>query len=86
LPSNALQNKFYDQIAFKIKPNRFETTGKAGVFNFYEVVFTEQDEELYIPAMGDRYNTTSKGVARQNKTLYYKTYWRTYQMSDHLPM
>lgn len=86
LPSNALQNKFYDQIAFKVKPGRFETTGNAGIFNFYDVVFTEQDEELYIPAMGDRYYTTSEGNERQNKTRYYKTYWRTYQMSDHLPM
>jgi len=86
LPSNALQNKFYDQIAFKVRPTQFETTGSAGIFNFYEVVFTEQDEETYIPMMGEAYHTTSDGNERQNKSLYYKTYWRTYQMSDHLPM
>jgi len=86
LPSNALQNKFYDQIAFKVRPNLFETTGKAGIFNYYEVVFTEEDEELYAPLMGEAYYKTSDGNERKNKTLYYKTYWRTFQMSDHLPM
>lgn len=86
LPSNALQNKFYDQIAFMVRPKQFETTGSAGIFNFYEVVFTDEDEELYIPMIGNAYYTTSEGHERQNKSLYYKTYWRTYQMSDHLPM
>lgn len=86
LPSNALQNKFYDQIAFNVKPNQFETTGKAGVFNYYDVVFTDADETTYIPLMGDAYNKTEKGTDRKDKTVYYKTYWRTFQMSDHLPM
>lgn len=86
LPSNALQNKFYDQIAFNVKPNEFETTGKAGIFNYYDVVFTEADENTYIPLMGDAYYKTEKGTDRKDKSLYYKTYWRTYQMSDHLPM
>ncbi len=86
LPSNALQNKFYDQIAFKVRPNQFDTTGSAGIFNYYEVVFTDEDEALYVQMMGDAYNTTSAGTPRENKSLYYKTYWRTFQMSDHLPM
>ncbi len=86
LPSNALQNKFYDQIAFKVVADEFETTGKAGIFNYYEVVFTEEDESLYVSLMGDAYNTTDAGTERKDKSLYYKTYWRTYQMSDHLPM
>jgi endonuclease/exonuclease/phosphatase family metal-dependent hydrolase len=86
LPSNALQNKFYDQIAFNVKPNEFETTGKAGVFNYYDVVFTDADESAYISLMGDAYNKTEKGTDRKDKSVYYKTYWRTFQMSDHLPM
>jgi hypothetical protein len=81
-----LQNKFYDQIAFKVIADQFETTGKAGIFNYYEVVFTEEDESLYVSLMGEAYNTTDAGTARKDKSLYYKTYWRTYQMSDHLPM
>ncbi|MDX1666591.1 MAG: hypothetical protein R3350_05165, partial [Saprospiraceae bacterium] len=86
LPSNVAQNKFYDQIAFRVRKDRFGTTGQAGVFNFFEVVFREEDEEIYIPYMGESYHFTSSGDPRVNKDRYYKTYWRTHQMSDHLPM
>ncbi len=86
LPSNVQQNKFYDQIAFRIRPDRFGTTGKAGVFNFYETVFTLEDEQEYIPEMGDAYFKGENGKPRKNPSVYYRTYWRTHQMSDHLPM
>lgn len=86
LPSNAIKNKFYDQIAFKTRPKRFEPTGKAGVFDYFKTVFSLQDEAEYVTAMGKAYHTTSDGSQRNDKTLYYKTYWRTHQMSDHLPM
>jgi hypothetical protein len=69
--SNKDQDRHYDQIAFITRPSRFGTTGNAGVFNFYEYVFRDQDEAEYRPLMGEakRYND-----------------WRTYQMSDHLLM
>jgi exonuclease III len=86
LPSNALRNKFYDQIAFKVKPDRFETTGKAGIFDFYQVVYRVEDEVEYADVMGDAYQKTEDGKPRKNPSDYYKTKWRTYQMSDHLPM
>lgn len=88
LPSNAGRNMFYDQIAFRVREERFGTTGKAGVFNFYETVFTENDEALYITDMGNAYFATSAGKQRdaKSKSTYYKTCWRTHQMSDHLPM
>ena len=86
LPSNAIQNKYYDQIAFKVRPDKFGTTGKAGVFNFFKTVFRPEDEAIYVEDMGPAYLTTSKGKPRVNTALYYKTYWRTFQMSDHLPM
>lgn len=86
--SNVPKNKFYDQIAFKVRANRFETTGKAGVFDYYEYVMKLEDEKLYAKAMGDEYEKDSKGKKRdaKGKTSYYKTYWRTFQLSDHLPM
>lgn len=83
--SNANKDREYDQIAFHDRVNKFETTGKAGVFDFFDTVYTLADEAIYIPDMGEAYNTTAEGKPRSNKTLYYKTYWRTYQMSDHLP-
>lgn len=52
------------------------------------MVYREADEASYIEAMGARYHHNSKGVARDaaSKSSYYKTYWRTHQMSDHLPL
>lgn len=84
--TNVQRNKFYDQIAFKVRPERFETTGKAGIFDFYEHVYRLDDEALYVEEMGEAYHTNSLGQPRKDKTAYYKTYWRTFKMSDHLPM
>ncbi|MBL4807109.1 MAG: endonuclease/exonuclease/phosphatase family protein [Rhodobacteraceae bacterium] len=78
--------RFYDQIAFLPRNEKLEPTGKAGVFDFYETVYTKADEALYVTEMGASYHTTSAGKPRANKSLYYNTYWRTFQMSDHLPM
>jgi len=86
LPTNVPKNKFYDQIAFKVRPDYFETTGKAGVFDYYEVVFRTEDEQEYVAEMGQAYLKDSKGNTRKNPAAYYKTYWRTHQLSDHLPM
>lgn len=86
LPSNVPKNKFYDQIAFKVRPDYFETTGKAGVFDYYDVIFRMEDEKEYADAMGQAYLKDSKGNTRKNPATYYKTYWRTHQLSDHLPM
>jgi endonuclease/exonuclease/phosphatase family metal-dependent hydrolase len=86
LPSNALKNKHYDQIAFQIREGRFGFTGNAGVFDFYGSVFRSEDEQEYVPYMGERYLTTGSGKPRSNPSSYYKSYYRTHQMSDHLPM
>ena len=87
LPSNAPKNKHYDQIAFMLHKKQLGSQ-VAGVFDFYKSVFREKDINTYIPDMGDAYNKTSAGKKRNNasKKLYYKTYWRTHQMSDHLLM
>lgn len=88
-PSNAQKTKHYDQIAF-IAPeleDRLELS-EAGVFDFYEHVYRSDDQELYAEEMGEGYLRKDDGTERteQGRTLYYKTYWRTFQMSDHLPM
>ncbi len=95
LPSNVPQNKHYDQMAFRspyLNEYRAYLEGggrvNAGVFNFFKHVFREGDEAEYAPYMGDAYKQTSKGTPRSAKSSsgYYTTYWRTHQMSDHLPM
>jgi endonuclease/exonuclease/phosphatase family metal-dependent hydrolase len=73
MPSNAAGGKHFDQIAF-IAPDLEDKLElcDAGVVNVFKTVFTEKPKEL-------EFYATSTG-----KTAY-KT-WRTYQLSDHLPM
>ncbi|MBU1002627.1 MAG: endonuclease/exonuclease/phosphatase family protein [Proteobacteria bacterium] len=87
-PSNAPKTKHYDQIAFFESDQRLETTGQAGAFDFFQTVFRDPaDEALYAQDMGAGYVTDSKGKVRdaKSKSGYWKK-WRTFQMSDHLPL
>lgn len=80
------KERFFDQIAFLTPKVPGDQLKRAGSFNFFDVVYREEDEALYAPIIGDAYHTTSSGKPRENKSLYYRTYWRTHQMSDHLPL
>jgi len=80
-PSNQNKTKHYDQIAFKTnsdvmnfvdQPAVDGRPGNSGVFDPYPSVFRLQDESKY--ANVDGRGTTSF------------TTWRSYQVSDHLPM
>lgn len=89
---NVAQDKFYDQIAILPQRESLETTGKAGVFDYFDYVYRydeddagKSDFEVYKPAMGEALTTTSAGKPRKSPEGYYKQ-WRTFQMSDHLPM
>jgi endonuclease/exonuclease/phosphatase family metal-dependent hydrolase len=88
-PSNAQKTKHYDQIAF-ISPDLEDRLELAedGVFDYYEHVYRPEDQELYAEEMGEGYLLKDDGTERteQGRTAYYRTYWRTFQMSDHLPM
>jgi hypothetical protein len=88
-PSNAPKTKHYDQIAF-IAPDLEDRLrlSEAGVFDFYGHVYRPDDELLYAEEMGEGYLRKSDGSERteQGRTTYYRSYWRTHQMSDHLPM
>lgn len=73
--SNVAKDKAYDQIAFWSPARdrghaRLDVIG-AGVFDFFEHVFTEQEEAIYRPQISGNTKFTT---------------WRTYKMSDHLPM
>ncbi|MDR1967488.1 MAG: endonuclease/exonuclease/phosphatase family protein [Burkholderiaceae bacterium] len=71
--SNVEKNQHYDQIAYYKRLARLKPTGQAGVFDFFEQVYRLQDEAVYA---GER----AKKPGRSFKD------WRTYRMSDHLPM
>lgn len=90
LPSNALKARHYDQIAFRVRDRALDRTGKAGVFDYYQSVFCDDDADkaIYHEAMLPGFEIKTDGTPRseRSKKNYYKTYWRTHQMSDHLPM
>jgi hypothetical protein len=68
--------------------HEFVPAGPAGVLDFFESVYREEDHAAYASQMPASYETKSDGTPRTDaeKQKYFKTYWRTYQMSDHLPM
>jgi hypothetical protein len=85
-PSNAPKTKHHDQITF-IAPDLEDRLqpSEAGVFDFYEHVYRTDDEPLYAGEMGENYLRKDDSTER-GRTTYYRTYWRTHQMSYHLPM
>ncbi|UCD18437.1 MAG: endonuclease/exonuclease/phosphatase family protein [Candidatus Zixiibacteriota bacterium] len=87
LPANVARNKHYDQIAFMLKRRMDLNQLRAGVFNFFENLYLDDEEQTYMQAMDDGYHTKSNGQPRtdRQKRSYYRS-WRTFQMSDHLPM
>lgn len=89
-PSNIKLDKYYDQIAFKTREGQLQFGGNSGVFNQYESIFREADSSVYLPLMKkiDELELDQNGTAlnspKNNK--YYTDVWRTFQLSDHLPM
>ena len=86
-PSDLGATKHYDQIAFNLKLNDkmtvfSETEQKAGAFNFAKTVYTKQDMEIYRQYFIDKI----EGKNEQDIEKYYLSSWRTFQMSDHLPL
>jgi len=91
-------HRTFDQIAFMSDAKNIQATGKSGVFDFLKAVYCDEDQDIYADQMQDyivsanEKRTKSKKVAEYNdrskgkQTLYYKTYWRTHQMSDHYPL
>jgi endonuclease/exonuclease/phosphatase family metal-dependent hydrolase len=71
--SNVAKNKHYDQIAYLQRLAALQPTGRAGVFDFFEQVYREADAAAY---EGER-------AARPGRSF---RDWRSYRMSDHLPM
>lgn len=80
---NVKQDRHYDQIAlWKGQSKRKKSYTdiipyRAGVFDFFDTVFKDEEEDIYAPFM-----------KKHDSDEYYASYrsWRTHQMSDHLPM
>jgi hypothetical protein len=71
--SNVAKDKHYDQIAYYKQLQSLRSTGRVGVFDFYEHVYRLEDEAIYAAERKAKPGRSFKD-------------WRTYRMSDHLPM
>jgi endonuclease/exonuclease/phosphatase family metal-dependent hydrolase len=81
--TNLRGDKHYDQIALKVEEKRLEV-GASGVFAYASSVFRDDDEDFsgyfeHMPA-------ELRGPDAAGQRAYYRDDWRTWQMSDHLPM
>ncbi len=95
--TNIAKNRSYDQIAFKVKPGvlqRGSSQPNAGAFDFFQSIFVDDDWEKYYEIV----KATNRPMSSWDKTLnwpdntrvlsraeYYRQ-WRTWQISDHLPL
>ncbi|MBK7094387.1 MAG: hypothetical protein IPH57_04735 [Saprospiraceae bacterium] len=65
--------------------NKVKFTGKAGVFDFYETVFKESEKDLYYEDFSRIMTANNK---KSDESIFDKKFneWKTFQMSDHLPL
>lgn len=97
-PSNVGKKPhFYDQIAMKVRQNNLAPTGRGGVFDYFDIIYRNEDYQAYIPAMMDgraeddlrnplAYDTRGNLRTEKQRRAYYRNHWRRRQMSDHLVM
>ena len=84
--SNMAGDKHYDQIAFLPRKDELQlgpSTNNAGVLDYYKAVFLPTDAETYFPLGKANGKWPATEAARKT---YYAKQWRTWQMSDHLPL
>ena len=86
-PTDLCQINHYDQIAFNLKLDKTmtifsENQQKAGAHNFCQSVYREQDFEIYREYFPDKMKKKNDNALLK----YYLSTWRTFQMSDHLPL
>ena len=85
----------YDQISFNLQINKTmqvfdEQKQRSGAFNFTKSVYTEEDYPIYYPFLpkektDKKGNVTHVYTEEELRQNYLKTY-RTFEMSDHLPL
>lgn len=79
-----LGQHFYDQIAVRMKDDRFKVLG-GGMVDLYEDVFTDADLDRYAEVLPKKDpEGDEKFKATTPEAIYRK--WRTWQMSDHHPL
>ena len=91
-------HRTFDQIAFMSDAKNVKATGNAGVFNFNRIIYRDEDQKIYVKQMSDYIKSANKNRSKSKQVdefevrtesrqrLYYRTYWRTHQISDHFPL
>jgi hypothetical protein len=74
---------FYDQIAGRVRDERFNVSG-GGIVDIFETVFRDNAEDLAIYKCSLPKKDPEGEITGDAKALYRK--WRTWQMSDHSPL
>jgi hypothetical protein len=75
-------DKYFDRIAFHDPTGKLRSS-RAGVFDFTSVLYAENDMSLYESAMIRSAEKKFKSAKKPGS--FYKE-WRTFQISDHLPL
>jgi endonuclease/exonuclease/phosphatase family metal-dependent hydrolase len=86
LTTNVIRDKHFDQIAFHDPRNRLKAS-KGGVFDFQQAIYGPDEAEKYRSAMQRSAPDKFRKAASSAKALdkFYRQ-WRTFQVSDHLPL
>jgi endonuclease/exonuclease/phosphatase family metal-dependent hydrolase len=81
--TNLSRDKHFDQIAFHDPKGLLRPTSRAGVFNYTEILYRDKEEAAHAQAM--RRSARAQYRQAKDKARFYKE-WRTFQISDHLPV
>ncbi|MEO1031415.1 MAG: endonuclease/exonuclease/phosphatase family protein [Bacteroidota bacterium] len=91
--TNMLKDKCYDQIAFMLRKNELQfgsSKPNSGVYDPFSVVLKSEDFQIYYDIVEDK--TKWDELSKNHNTLesarknYFEKTWRTFQISDHLPL
>lgn len=80
-PTALASANYYDQIALRTEDQQFEVRS-SGCFHWQNYVYRDDDFEIYKQQMPKE--TAGKKAAKVDAAAYRK--WRTWQISDHLPL
>jgi endonuclease/exonuclease/phosphatase family metal-dependent hydrolase len=88
--TNLKGDKHYDQIALRVQEKRLEI-GASGVLNFARSVFRDADDDFaayftHMPPDKRDFDSNGRPHGAAAQRAYYVDRWRSWQMSDHLPM
>lgn len=88
-PTDLGQTKHYDQISFQVRDkdmlifDKRKEAERSGAFCFQEAVFCDDEMPIYRSYFEPK---VMEGKTEPQINQYYLSKWRTFQMSDHLPM